>query len=1405
MANIERRVVIDTKQPEAAAVSLRAAFRLPEQQIESFISTLKALESEATKLNTTGLSPTKDGLAKLSAGFRSTASEAEQMIAVLRQLQQAQLRANVGVAGSAEAAAAERAERVTGLRQIAAAQEDVNRAIKSEAAERRLGLQQISAVGEEAKRQAQTDAAERKLGIQQVTAAQEDLNRAVKAEAEQRVLARQQIAAQGQNLKVDAAKQFQQIPVNPIDAFNRAMLGGADGVAKFRENMISSQESARVFSSVLTANPIQALKTLITDSQAAGAATAFFKSQLDFVINSRFGTIALGFAVFGTIASIIKSATATLIEFQDKFARIQALSVGHAGAFKANAEDLHFLQQAAKESGVALGELADKYLTARSATQSQATAQALFTNALQFSKASGADFGETLLALSGILNAFGGQLGKNLTEQEKLAAITSLLFNVFNRSTGTANDFVAAMSMVGSTANAMNVPFDKLLGLLGVLNDEMVRGSKGGRGLRQEFLTIVREADKFNEVFNLGLSKRDIIAHPLAAMEALAQKIREGAISAEKFKALAADLFPTNALSVFFALFSTNIDAINTKYADLVKTTVDIGAASKGTFGTIAAEFGKLKTNLALTIDAGGLFTDQLSIGMKAINFVVGELADHVAALGGSLKATLLFATGHFEEAKAASRGVVLNLLDMVGQAHLLDAPTKTFKEAMVEVEKSLLDFSQGQKTTIKDEAKLTDQTDLELQLARGIEISLQRQLEIRRQIVDTAVKKTSAADLLDADKEKAAQTEIKARADLERTAIQGLREENERLIIQSDKLTEARRSDAVITQAIATEEIRARRGIIAALQQQQGELLREIEIKDISGRQGQQLFDQFQKQINAQLQAIHQVGEAARRSAEQREAAEHRVLQAAERLADLQTDRAAQISQEGRRGRDLIEDRALLEERQADQRIDAENRVGKTRDTIDRALREQADQHRKTLEQQALGQVRLLLGFPEQANALLLTQLDRIRQAQVTANLPLHERITLLEKEFWVLDKIKSKEESRLDQAILFGSQLEAIQEAERQAVEAFLASDPARQAAAERKARLQFGRVTRETIAAAAGPAIGITGLEPENLSERKRQTDELLNIDKRRVDLGKLINQDLAVQMEERAKIEKEAADKVKEAFASLADAQRDQQRLAHEHARQIRASNEAIADAQAARIKNERTFAINLREAIREQQRAQQDAQRFQGAGPAGRPDLPQQIQNDAALLKKQQQIEADRAKLADINAAGAAEAARKGERFVPIIGPSELTPAEVINATPIFRLPDGTFTNSPREASEILDRVRRDFQEGQQRALEEQRKGGDIPFLPQPGFRRESFAPEGAAFAESFRRAAIETDLSGATAMASTLQKIGEIKTALASLPHAVDAATRRAGDTLVSRVSDEILDEIRRELDFPTG
>lgn len=1056
MTEIRHEVTLDASQVEQAAVRMKLAFNAPRENLAALVADFDRLKAEGVKL-AVSITPLDGGLSKVAVSMKSSATEAAQLGANMLNVAN-----STKVATAALEAAGETAQRVRGL---------------------------------------------------------------------------QQIAASSANAKFDLAQQFQQVPVNQIDAFNRLMLGGAQNVAAYRDRMTEAQNSSRVFASILLSQPAQALKTLATDSRAAGAAMAFLRAELDFVVGSRFGAIAIGFAVFGTIEEAIRRSVGALVEFEAKFARVEALSVGTANAVNINARAQQFLFDAALKTGRELGDLADKYLVAASATNSETTAQGLFTNALRFSTATGADFKSSLLLLSGVLNTYGDTLGASLTDTEKLEVLTSKLFTTFKLSRGEGDDFVQALQFVSASAKISHISFDSLLGVLGGLADKMQEGSRGGRGFGQVLTTIIKQADRFNEAFNLGLSKREIIEAPLAALEALRKQIQGGTIDVTRFTAEVADLFPMNAARVFLSMQQLTTAEVQ-RYTDEIKKAVDIQKVADKALENTQVQWGILKRVVELSLAAGFNGSKDLGELLKTLVIpAVATLGQGFILIMSNIRLAMASAIGLGLALSQVGLGNLRNAKDLLvaTKAEMADIVAKSVasiqtlenlgkgfdnaagkvrpykdilaeaNEAMEKAAKAEEDMAKARVSRGERGQPISDVQQLELDIARGLTVELEKQIRIKEEVVRKGEQAAREA-LTTKDAARAHSELISALKALEATRLQALKDANESLLLQSEQLTEKHRSQAVVTQEFAAQEIAARRGIIAALQGEQAQVEALAAARQISAQEASRQLVQLQRQQNAQLQSMKSVAEAANKADRER-------LEAATRLREAQ-----------------------------DKVTDSEQAVG-------HAHREQQQQRLKTLEIEAAGRARILLATQLDVTTPLLQQLAVLHQAQDISNLPLQERIQLLQQELDLIKQIGTKEESRLELEIKFGSQLPQLLEAQREATKQLLSSDPARLKAAQELAALR-GRPGEEgTINAAAG-VLGFSELTTFTEGDRTKEVEALKTLGDRKLQQERLLTEGLRVELRKQAELERERAAAVQKAIREGEQALADQQRLIEE---------------------------------------------------------------------------------------------------------------------------------------------------------------------------------------------------------------------------------------------------------------
>jgi hypothetical protein len=454
------------------------------------------------------------------------------------------------------------------------------------------------------------------------------------------------------------------------------------------------------------------------------------------------------------------------------------------------------------------------------------------------------------------------------------------------------------------------------------------------------------------------------------------------------------------------------------------------------------------------------------------------------------------------------------------------------------------------------------------------------------------------------------------------------------------------------------------------------------------------------------------------------------------------------------------------------------------------------------------------LLGFPGQANDLLLVQLDRLREAQQIANLPLQDRHQLLLQELELLERLKGKEEDRLDQEILFGEDFNAIMEAKREAVEGFLAASPASRRAAEKKALSKFGRITPEGVLAAGAGALRVTGLEPDTADEEHRNLQEIEGIGQRRVQLQNVIRQQTAEEVKKSRELEREKAETLAESRIALERAIRENAELLRKEPREFRKGTEALQDAHQERLRierefreaeeNERSRALADRPAEQQRELAAEEAQinrelaaraaqkskelseetaqinRELAAKAAQGIDVTQEsAQRKKELEEKAAQISRDLAEEATQRGRELTEKAERIRRDLAEESAQKVIPARPMTEQITPSLPG--LEEADRESMR-LDQERENA-ERQNRLLEEQQRRG-IPRL----------APQSFQFQESLEAPLIRANV-----------EMGRLREQIDLIEQRLPAVMARTGQVLTTTVEEKITDRLSRELLFPTG
>ena len=151
-----------------------------------------------------------------------------------------------------------------------------------------------------------------------------------------------------------------------------------------------------------------------------------------------------------------------------------------------------------KTSGEVLYQLASAGLSAEEALAGLNTTLSLIVG-------TEGDATSTTKAIAGLYNVFGETLDATATKMEKFETIGDTLAMIWQNHQVEIGELQEGYSRVGAVAKIAGLSFQDVGALLGVANDNMIKGGKAGRALVSVLSRIVRDTDEFADAFQISI------------------------------------------------------------------------------------------------------------------------------------------------------------------------------------------------------------------------------------------------------------------------------------------------------------------------------------------------------------------------------------------------------------------------------------------------------------------------------------------------------------------------------------------------------------------------------------------------------------------------------------------------------------------------------------------------------------------------------------------------------------------------------------------------------------------------------------------------------------------------------------------------------------------------------------
>jgi len=301
------------------------------------------------------------------------------------------------------------------------------------------------------------------------------------------------------------ATMTQQLNATPLGRFTQSIYGSAGALEQMSKNSYEASQQAALFSRAFATQPITALKTFAASTEKAAIASQFLRQQIAFLTESRFGTIMIGFAVFGAITKAIRETIDATAEM-DKAVHYVASAFLESGEAAANYGQIQRqIQISSIMTGKSFEDVGKVMWELKSAGLSAAETFAFLDTNMKLAALNNSNLSETIRLTVGLYRTFGDTIKVATTPMEKMAYIGDTLIYALNQSAADLPGIMQAYKYTASTAALAGVSFEELTAAIIVVNNHMLQASIAGTSLNQMFIHLAENAQKVAKAFDIKI------------------------------------------------------------------------------------------------------------------------------------------------------------------------------------------------------------------------------------------------------------------------------------------------------------------------------------------------------------------------------------------------------------------------------------------------------------------------------------------------------------------------------------------------------------------------------------------------------------------------------------------------------------------------------------------------------------------------------------------------------------------------------------------------------------------------------------------------------------------------------------------------------------------------------------
>lgn len=366
----------------------------------------------------------------------------------------------------------------------------------------------------------------------------------------------------------------------------------------------------------------------------AGQGFKLYGRELEDSIKNNFKFIN-AIAIITTAMLAVRTAFTELIEESKAFARTMTVMRSQTKSFEAIFQEL---QQTVRDTAIKFGEaVSDVAEVVKQFGSAGLSAEESFdglNSTMQLIISTQADAEDAARQVAGVYNVFGDQLRKTQGQLGAFVTINDTLASVYRNHQAELDEVIQGLQFSAAAGKAAGFQFQEISAFLAVLNDNLIKSGKAGRGLQVLFSQLARKTDDFSKIFNIPLDPDSPLSEQFVGiLEAVNSQLSAGALTVKELEKQF-KIFGLRGARSFITL-AKNVDDVTDTLDELEGSAGTVEELAGVVQNSLAKQFEQAKQSL---LDFAREALVPLKEGIVFLTDVIQQFREGVEAVGPAIK-----------------------------------------------------------------------------------------------------------------------------------------------------------------------------------------------------------------------------------------------------------------------------------------------------------------------------------------------------------------------------------------------------------------------------------------------------------------------------------------------------------------------------------------------------------------------------------------------------------------------------------------------------------------------------------------------------------------------------------------------------------------------------------------------